>query len=424
MAIKHAAVMFIVSLFISFSARAQEMSVRVEGVSSGACMVICDDLLLCKNYDYDRQSASCLIDLDTETTAYIFKSEFCALPSSPNWVISYDDANSKWTMDCPPARANRTAPAVDAPLVTASRNFQNLAAEDFLEALKEFASDNGRRKLSSFNSAIWKAKTSQLGWVIYFNSAIRVMGQSPDRMPIVTYYNPFSDVLLFTLWRSQGETFRIVDAEMILGDFIRQPRQKPSYIPPLLRLMASDGNWSAAAGFTTAYTTLALERRLANMSPQDWRQGLSIFNGPDALLDLNTSGVSLLLNAHMVNLGQYIEPHTANAKLARTRKIVSRTISQLASGRIDEALQSAQSRTPPPAEKALRSLPANWFKGLSVSIAASHQGNYIVFLTPAETTSVSLSLTVLNSDEGSNLEQISLIDFQGFYASVKKLQRR
>ncbi len=324
----------------------------------------------------------------------------------------------------PTLPASKKSRAALAALVSASLNFQAMATTDFPKALSSFSSGKGNQRLSDINSAIWKASISQLGWMIYFNSAIRVMGDSPNRLPMVSYYNPFSDVMLITVWKRQRGAFRIVDAEIVLGDLLRQPLKKPSYKPPLSRLMTDDGHWHAATGFSVARTTLAFEKRLANADPQVWRQGLLIFNGPDAVLDLNMSGVTILLNAHLVNIGQYIEPETSNAKLAKTRKIVTQTISLLASGRVDQALQSARTRPPSHVVKALKRLPAKWFKSLSVSIAASHNSNYIVFLTPPDTTNISMALTVLNPTGGAYLDRIGLIDFQGFYAPVKKHQQR
>jgi hypothetical protein len=74
-------------------------SIRTSEVSSGGCMVICDDVSFCRDFDYNRQSGTCTIFLDPANPDYSRIHETCPQLTSEKWVISY--GTDKWKITCP-----------------------------------------------------------------------------------------------------------------------------------------------------------------------------------------------------------------------------------------------------------------------------------------------------------------------------------
>ena len=91
---------------------AQAQSLKTDKVSSGACMVICDDVRFCINIDYNRQTGTCTIFFNPADPDYVRLQKTCPQEPPQKWTISY--ANEKWAIKCPDNASNgavrQTAP--------------------------------------------------------------------------------------------------------------------------------------------------------------------------------------------------------------------------------------------------------------------------------------------------------------------------
>lgn len=95
-------------VFPIMHARAQ--SVRTSDVTSGACMIICDDVSFCQRPDYDAATGVCTIVMNPADPGFLAQRSACPLVRPERWVISF--ANDRWTIGCPPGS---TGPIPQAP---------------------------------------------------------------------------------------------------------------------------------------------------------------------------------------------------------------------------------------------------------------------------------------------------------------------
>lgn len=309
-------------------------------------------------------------------------------------------------------------------LLASSRNFQETAITNFFLARHAYASDRGSRKLDEINTTIWTKNTFQYGWMVFFNSAVRVLGKSPEEFPVVGYYNPYSDTMLVTVWMHNGSSHTLVDAEMLMGDLLRRSGKPPSNKPILLRLMNSGKDRHAAVGFGVARSMLAFEETLSNATLGNWRRKLGIFNSVADLPHLNNTGVSILVNGHLENISLYIVPDENDRRLIRSRKIVSETIGLLIRGWVEQALDSPRTTPPATVRKVLKTLSPEWYETMGVSFAFGSLDDFIVYLTPFKDTNLCLSLVIKNKNRRSYLDRVDVIDFRSFYNAVKNYQQK
>ncbi len=309
-------------------------------------------------------------------------------------------------------------------LLVSSKKFQEMAITNFPRALKSFSRGKGSLQLHGINATIWTEKSFQYGWMAFFNSAVRVIAPRPDRLPVIGYYNPFSDTMLVTVWTQQRGTHRIIDAEMVMGDILRPDKSPPTTKPILMRLMEKGDNWHAAVGFSTARTMLAFESVLANASLGTWRQKLKLSKNEAAVRKLNYAGVLVLANTHLKSIGLYIDPHSSVQSLVESKRIVSATIGLLANGQVKQALARAQTPTLANTKQVLERLPREWIGTLRTSFAVGSPSSFIVYLTPHNATNLNLSLTIKKDRGEFVLDRVDMIDFQSFYAAVKAHEMR
>jgi hypothetical protein len=80
---------------------AYSQQITTNELSSGACMVVCNDVNYCRTYEYDRQNATCTIVFDSEHEEFIQLRKSCPQTLSSELVISYDNDREVWRITCP-----------------------------------------------------------------------------------------------------------------------------------------------------------------------------------------------------------------------------------------------------------------------------------------------------------------------------------
>lgn len=78
---------------------AQAQRMTTTEITSGACMVVCDDVSFCQAMDYDRKTGTCTIFMNPGDAGFAELQNSC--PESPpgKWAISFK--NDKWKISCP-----------------------------------------------------------------------------------------------------------------------------------------------------------------------------------------------------------------------------------------------------------------------------------------------------------------------------------
>ena len=310
-----------------------------------------------------------------------------------------------------------------ASLVFSSKNFQETAAKNYAKALLLLSKDIGKLQLYNIDNALWDTDTSQFGWMTFFNSAISIYNKNPDGFPIVGYYNPYSDILLITIWAEEKNIYKIVDAEILMGYFLHGSSQALNFTPLWLQ---EKRDYKASLGLSVARTVFAFENIFSSVTYKNWREKLKILHHKDIIDGFNYSGVSIMANSNLLNILNYINPKEDNLRLIKINKFVSKIIRLLSIGKTDEVLAISKAMSAKNI-KLLKGISQEWYKTLKISAVISDSDESFVLLSPSKQTNYSLCITIKHMGNNGSEVQIDLIGFQYFYDLLKvnldKLQK-
>lgn len=309
-----------------------------------------------------------------------------------------------------------------ASFIASSKKFQEIAANNYADALLALSRDKGMEKLHTMDKIIWDVKICQIGWKLFFDSAIRIYNKELDKYPLVTYYNPFSDTYLITVWAQDNERYKIVDAEFLMGDFVRGSSKEFDNTPFWLREKKRS---LANLGVSTALSILAFEEVFEKTTVENWRKKLKILNNTSALQEFNYLNISISLNGHLINVGNFLNIKDDEPLLQECRDKTRDILKALKNGNIDAILNTAN-ETPLNTAKALRSVSPKWIKNLTVNVALNDIYECLVLLTPRKKTNVSMSFLLKDNPIKNQLQikRIDLIDYQQFYDAIKAYQEK
>ena len=299
-------------------------------------------------------------------------------------------------------------------LLASSKKFQDIATKNYAEALLLLSKDIGKLQLFTIDKALWDKNTSQYGWMVFFSSAIRIYNKDPLGLPIVGYYNPYSDTLLITVWGEDKKNYKIVDAEIIMGNMLHKKGDLPSHIPLWLQ---NKRNYKVSLGLEIAQTIVSFEDTFSSSTYSSWRNKLQILYAKDRVLKFNYVGVSLMLNRHLLDILNYINPKKDDIKLIKLKKFISKIIELLSTGKIDKILTDYREITPE-SIKVIKSISPKWFKALKISAFLPTSDRYLIFFSSSLQTDYSLCFSAKYINDRIQIE-IDLLGFQYFYDEFK-----
>lgn len=301
------------------------------------------------------------------------------------------------------------------PLFVTAARFKETARTDFVKAMLTHASADGRERLNAIDTTLWEPQQSPLGWMLFFNSAVRVHSGKPGRFPVVGYYNPFSDMVLITAWKKDKALYRIVDAEMVMGDWLRDRSADLDVVPLWLRERV---HRPVALGASVAETLTAFERVFAAADADNWREKLKILRSPEALDRINYPGAALMLNDHMLGVLDFSNPEDDHTPFAICRRLTVEVMEAAGRGEIKSFLRQAD-HTPGETAQALGALGGQWYAPMKVAAALSDPEGCLVLLSSPEQTNGSLCLYFAQSSNRFHLKRIDFVDYQQFYGQLR-----
>ncbi|MCP3899389.1 MAG: hypothetical protein GY707_06725, partial [Desulfobacteraceae bacterium] len=216
--------------------------------------------------------------------------------------------------------------------------FKQTAITDYAKAILTVSTEQGMEKLHHIDTAIWKATQSQIGWALFFNSAVKVYVGDNVKTPVVGYYNPYNDLFLITAWSENQGIYKISDAELLMGDFIRNENDTLDVIPFWLR---GKMHRPEALGRSVALSLLAFEKVFNETTSDTWRTRLPALTNPDHLNGINYSLAALRLNEHLINIISFSYAKTNNDQLKNCKAATIEAINIASNGNIDKILNTA-----------------------------------------------------------------------------------
>ena len=304
------------------------------------------------------------------------------------------------------------------PVMLAADRFKSTARVDFEKALLIFTRDLGREKMWALNAGWGPPALSQWTWMHFLGAAVQVMGGRQGDFGLVGYYNPYCDAFLITAWDQRSDIPQIVDAEMLMGDWVRNDNDILDPTPLWLR---EEIHRPLALGLSVAESLISFERMLDGATPNDWRMKLPILQSEEALQYLNYPGLALMLNQHLSGIDALLDADAEDPALAACRQLAGRVLAEAAAGRIATSLSTATD-TLPDTKTALLGTPPEWFKDLKMTAARTGPDGALIFFSPARRTTSSLGLYFSGTPKHYTLRRVDLVDYQAFYNRLKYYQ--
>jgi len=299
--------------------------------------------------------------------------------------------------------------------MVAADRFKRTARVDFEKSLLMFTRDQGREKMWALNEGWGPYALSQWTWMHFLGAAVQVMGGRQGDFGLVGYYNPYCDAFLITAWDQRSGLPQIVDAEMLMGDWVRNDNDILDPTPLWLREVI---HRPLALGLSVAESLISFERVFDGATPSDWRTKLPILRNEEVLHNFNYPGLALMLNQHLIGINALLDADAKDPALVACRQLAARVFEEAAGGRIATSLSTATD-TLPDTTTTLLGTPPDWFKELKVAAVRTGTDGVLLFFSPAGRTTASLSLYFSGTPERYTLRRVDLVDYQTFYNRLK-----
>ncbi|MEN6585735.1 MAG: hypothetical protein ABFE02_06760 [Sulfuricella sp.] len=300
-------------------------------------------------------------------------------------------------------------------LLTAVNRFKQVSIGNYEKALLMFATDDAVAKFRRFSQDIWAETPPAMGWSYFMSSSVHAVGAEGRQQPLVAFYNPWSDVFLITEWRMDEDIPHLVDAEMLMGDWLR-PGKELSLVPNWLRTNTFK---PAALGISVAQSIHEFEERFKTTGAASWRKQLPVLENQQLLTEVNYPAVSLMLLNNLQNINAFRTlKKENNPRIATCRRLTVDVIRAGAQGQIERSRKTADD-TLPETWDVLKGVDTKWFRTLEAVAVIDGNDGCQVFLSPVFDVNGSLSLFFKGKKADLRLKRIDVIDYSGFYQGMK-----
>ncbi len=288
-------------------------------------------------------------------------------------------------------------------LLGAIEQFRDLAGKDAPGAFSRFMDPGTSEVFDEVTACGWVEShpfglpegLSKRVWSFFFNTSLYGVQYTGPQNALVAFYNPWSDVVVITMWSTDGKWMFISDAEVLAGDFLRKAGRPPYLGVPLwkrgeqLPLTAvADADYRTIRAFHDVFKPMlphapAKDRKLSadeikalSKKASDWRKHLPNLKN-QKLLDANYLSAGLMLNRNFAS----IDTFGKDARFASIYKECVSTLERLQNGQLEKVLATAD-ETPAQTRKALaEEMTDKWNRVSLVSFADSKACRFVFLQT-------------------------------------------
>ncbi|MEX0614261.1 MAG: carbohydrate binding domain-containing protein [Pirellulales bacterium] len=346
-----------------------------------------------------------------------FEGEFVLPVDSADLRIISEDRGEAWLDDlqiAPLAAAEIAGTkALPAKIGDAAALFRQAALADYRHALAEFASRDVLDKFRQLDENVWVDVDPRIGWSYFVNVSIVTLAGAESQRPLVAFYNPWCDVFLITAWQLPGNEPRIVDAELVMGDWVRTPGRFPSQ--PVPQWLRGSFYKPAALGLSAAESVAAFQSVFADSDGSSWRRRLPGIDDEETRVDFNYTGVALLFADGIDRVDAFRQATQGeDPRLPALREQTRKALELAASGKINQALATVP-QVSAEVRQALEATRPESFTTLAVVSTVLTNDQAVVFLAPAFNADLCLVLVFENGSGGLALRRIEMVCFEAIY---------
>ncbi len=320
-----------------------------------------------------------------------------------------------------PSRADPLRPTLaEINAVTDVLRFRGAMIADPDNAISTFAAGAGRRQLDAIAGEMEEAGSGKAGWRYLLGTSVFTVAGLTAPRTLVVFYNPWVDNALFTVWETQGSGRKIVEAEWVPGDMVRQSNAAIDPLPLWLRGRAYRPEALAQA---VIVTVRAIETRFAEPQIARWRDTLGITDGRTYHRLIGPIIAHRLYETQMRLKALAVPMPGEDPKLVPLRNAVVALIQTARTDGFGKLLGEARDTTAP-MQRALTRINPVTMRFLAPVAFVAGEGHATVFLASSETTDFTISARFAERGSGYQLQQLEYIPYAAAYqATISRAAR-
>lgn len=282
------------------------------------------------------------------------------------------------------------------------------------KAVRAFTAGAGSGELDTIAGEMADAGGGKAGWRFLLGTSVfAVTGLNAPRT-LVVFYNPWVDTALFTVWQAQGAGRRIVEAEWVPGDLVRQAGAEIDPQPLWLR---GRKYRPAALADAVVDTVKAIETRFAEPQIMAWRDTLGIKDGRIYHRLVAPIVAHRLYETQMRLKALALPTDGEDPKLMPLRTAVAGLIKTARSEGFKQPLAEARDTTAP-MRKALGRVHPYTMRRLAPVAFVAGDGHATVFLQSSATADFMISARYAERVSGYALQQLEYVPYAATYQAA------
>lgn len=297
-------------------------------------------------------------------------------------------------------------------------DFRQGGLTDLPGAVSQYGLPQAVRQFDHFNKVLFEFTDHTNSWSYFFNTAIFVLGRPGPSNQVAAFYHPWSDVFLLMDWTRKNGRWSLADAEIVVGDWIRDGGPASLNAGPLWTRKNLFG--PLALGITVAQTVAAFEKIFLGRAGQGFREILPSMKNEKAVRDPNYAYAASRLLSVMMKI------EVLGGELDKDRLLASlwtetyQAVDRAAEGAWEEIFKTAD-KTLPTTRFFLKKLAPETFQDLVIVDYYIQEGGWLVFLASVFDSGYCYSLSFEpDSQKRMILKRIDFISFATFYDNYKK----
>lgn len=298
-------------------------------------------------------------------------------------------------------------------ILLSANHFRSSLLDDYYASLIQYASPDVIVWFSSTNNQWWPDIPDGLAWQRFLFDA-QILFTNLDSDPLAIYYSVWSDAYLITEWKTIAGKAKIVDVEIVSGDFLRKDDFKGLLTTPYWQrkpLLVRN-----AIEQSVTQSMLEADQVFINNRNDNWREliGLKAFVSNGKLADSKTIVKGNILS----NLGRYLNFHNSSkdeSEANNIKEVVSDLLFSFSLGRRATFISKNKILLDDDAKEFLEGLESDLFIQAEVVTVVQKSEGPLLFIAFKDKSHL-LMLVHLSSDKGKHKpKKIEFIDYLRAY---------
>ncbi len=298
-------------------------------------------------------------------------------------------------------------------LWTSVIEFRNACTMQGSSAFRDYASATLAPRIDKLGQQAW-GKQVDLGWSYFFSRALFSLGRPTAQKPVVGFYHPWSDVWILTEWQVAGGKARIIDLELMTGEWLRRRGEPPFDLRP--EWLRRDGN--RIEQLVRATTDNMRDFEAATTVATPWKQTLKLADRDAELTDLDHAAAAMQLIDSLARVFELDSPQPKEPVVKAMQQQIAEFRTRGANGQIGELLARAN-LTEPDMAGIIRGIRPVDFPEFQPQYWMADKTQALVFLVPDKNPDFFLALTFSREADDLRLTRMDLFHFPTMFEVLK-----